>query len=87
MVSRWQRMVIIRSGQLDPAAFPRLKEERLEERGEEMRGSEREERVESIEDESEAERENEVDDVEDVDEPDESWSHSGSPGLGSRCKV
>ena len=86
MVSRWQRMVIIRSGQLE-AAFPRLKEERLDERGEDIRGSEREERVESREEESEAERENEVDDVEDVDEPEESWSHSGSPGLGSRCRV
>ena len=76
----------MRSGQLD-GAFPRLKEERLEESGEEIRGREREERVESREDEREAEREKEEDDAEDVDEPEESWSQRGSPGLGSLCKV
>ena len=81
MVGRWQRMVIIRSEQLD-AAFPRDKEERLEERGEEMRGRERED-----EDEREADLENEEDDAEDVDDPEESWSQRGSPGLGSRCRV
>ena len=79
--------MIILSGHVEWVLLPREKEHRLEERGDVMRGREREERVESREEEREADLEKEEEDDEEVEEPEESWSHRGSPGRGSLCRV